>query len=273
MKCFITFGNDAFRNQKERLKREAESTGWFDLVVAESPETIQSFIGMHRDFFASKKRGFGYWIWKPYILLRQLNDLKEGDLLFYADAGASLLPHKFERFNEYVEVLGKKAIIVASESNYKERMFQKKKVIKRFSMNQMRLDEHEGFLESPQVEGGVFMCRKCDLSLSLVREWMDLVLEDGYGLINDDDDLNQLEGFVEGRHDQSILSILCKLNDTVIFGDGEVYGRGPFFSGRMTDSGPRHRAPDRFRMEPDYNPYKHRYIHDYLGDPNTKGVY
>ena len=27
---FITFGNDLFKNQLERLKKQAEDVGWFD---------------------------------------------------------------------------------------------------------------------------------------------------------------------------------------------------------------------------------------------------
>lgn len=36
------------------------------------------------------KRGAGYWIWKPYIIDKTLNQLKQNDYLLYMDAGAYL---------------------------------------------------------------------------------------------------------------------------------------------------------------------------------------
>lgn len=33
-----------------------------------------------------QKRGSGYWLWKPYILLKTLKELPEGSIVFYADS-------------------------------------------------------------------------------------------------------------------------------------------------------------------------------------------
>jgi hypothetical protein len=44
---------------------------------------------------------------------------------------------------------------------------------------------------------------------------------------------------------------------------------GPFFSGRMTDNGPRNHpfpAPDRFRTRPGYDCFKHFTIKEWLKD-------
>ena len=41
---FISFGNGLFENQLKRITQEAKDTGWFDSVIAETPETISEFI-------------------------------------------------------------------------------------------------------------------------------------------------------------------------------------------------------------------------------------
>ena len=43
-----------------------------------------------------QKTGAGYWLWKPYIILKTLNDIPDGDIVLYLDSGmsiqASILP-------------------------------------------------------------------------------------------------------------------------------------------------------------------------------------
>ena len=36
---FISFANELFSNQLNRLTDEAKETGWFDKVIGETPET------------------------------------------------------------------------------------------------------------------------------------------------------------------------------------------------------------------------------------------
>jgi hypothetical protein len=265
IKCFITFGNDLFKNQKERLRNQAQQTGWFDRIIIESPETIQNFHALHEDFIKNNKRGYGYWIWKPYIILRQLNEMNDGDFLFYTDSGSTIVPHMKHKLDAYVQALEEtdKPIMTFDNLTYSEIQFQKMKVLKRFL-----LDQNQDFLHSQQIESGIFICRKNHFTMQFVQLWLDLVLEANYNLVNDEDEFEQLPEFIDHRHDQSILSILCKLNGTIIW-TGEAYGLGPFYSSRLTDEGPREFAPDKFRVEPDYDPNKHLTWADWLADPNV----
>ena len=39
-------------------------------------------------YILSRRRGNGYWLWKPYFILKTLNEkLQKGDYLIYTDAG------------------------------------------------------------------------------------------------------------------------------------------------------------------------------------------
>ena len=273
IKCFITFGNDLFKNQRERLRKQAQDTGWFDRIIIESPETIQNFLALHEDFVKNNKRGYGYWIWKPYIILRQLNEMNDGDFLFYTDSGSSIVPHMKHKLDSYIKAMEEsdKPVMTFCGSGYPgypEKKFQKMKLLKRFVSDGKTLDQNPEFMDSPQIESGVFMCRKTNFSVEFVQLWLNLVLENNYNLVNDEDEFQQDENFIDHRHDQSILSILCKLNKTPMW-VGEAYGLGPFYSSRLTDEGPREFAPDKFRVEPDYDPEKHHTWADWLADPNV----
>lgn len=271
MNYLTFFGDDGFKYKKLILKKEANLTGWFDEIVINSPETISDFLNQHQDFVQKHKRGYGYWIWKPYIILDLLNKINDGDVVAYIDCGASILNHKKSRFDEYLNILNKsdKPIIafgeIFSSPDYSEKHFQKMKILKRFNLN-----ENEDFLNSGQVESGIFICKKNDFTINFFQKWLDLLLEDNYSLVDDQDDLDQLDCFIENRHDQSVFSILCKLQKVNILDLSESYGNGPFFSSRTTDEGPREFAPDWCRKESDFDAKKHLSWKMYLEDDQVK---
>lgn len=261
-KYFISFGNGIFTKKVQLLKKQAIDTGWFDNVIIENPETISSFINEHSDHF-KHNRGYGYWLWKPYIILKQLELINENDLLFYTDAGATILPHKEYRFNEYVNTLSKSdtPILTFPLIGHTERMYQK-----RFTLEKYNLVNHNDFLNSNMIESGVLCLRKCEYSVRIVKEWLDTLIMKNY--IYSTNELiyeTQDESFIDYRHDQSILSIICKFNNSHQLLE-EAYGLGPFFSSRKTDDGTREFAPDFFRASPDYIHHRHRFIKDWLAD-------
>lgn len=268
----ISFGDQNFKYQKIRLRKEAEQTNWFVEIVIHSPESIADFFDQHKDFVKNSK-GYGYWIWKPYIILAQLKKINDGDILVYMDAGGSILLHNKCRFDEYVQMLNQteKPIITFYDGKtygkiqYQEKFFQKMSVLKKFD-----LDKDEEFLNSGQVEGGVFICKKNDFTVNFVQEWFDLLVENNYALAINDDEFLQTEDFLCYRHDQSILSILCKLHNTILVYLSDCYGNGPFFSSRLTDNGPRDKAPDGFRKQSNYDSNKHYDWKCYLSDEDVR---
>jgi len=212
MNCFVTFGNGLFEKQRQKLVKQAIDTGWFDNVIEETPDTIYDFYSQHKSFIDRNKRGFGYWIWKPYILLKQLQKMNDGDFLFYADSGATILPHRKYRLDEYIDILNStdKPVLTLGVQIYTERMFQKMSVLKEFSIDGKKLFENEDFLNSDQIESGIIMCKKTDYTIQFMEKWLSMVLQDNYKFVTDSDFEEQLEGFIEHRHDQSLLSILLK---------------------------------------------------------------
>ena len=91
MNHFLTFGaGKKFIQAKDRLVIQAEKTGIFDYVVSyidEDLKEIPEFWDKHGDFVTRNPRMYGYGIWKPYLIIRQLEQMNVGDRLFYADSG------------------------------------------------------------------------------------------------------------------------------------------------------------------------------------------
>lgn len=268
-KYYISFGNGIFKKQLERVCNEAKEVGWFDEVIADTPFTIKDFINEHKEFFNNNPRGYGYWIWKPYIILRQLLKMDDGDYLFYTDAGSKILPHRESRFKEYLDKLKQQPILISGEeSQYFQHQFTKLSLLKEFG-----LENDSEFLNSSMGECGLIAIRKCKESIDLIKTWSELIIADNY--INTNDDLGddeQLDSFIEHRHDQSILNILFWLNGYKTLNVSDCYGLGPFFSSRRTDTGMREFAADWWRAEPDYiDVISHPTTVEYLNsktDPN-----
>ena len=150
----------------------------------------------------NQKRGYGYWIWKPYLILKELEKLKENEILVYIDA--TDLPQK-RFFN---------AIINCSEINKSDlflvnRGYNNGVWTKRDCFVLMDCDKEE-YHNAVQLEAGVLALEKTQNTIDLMNEWFywcknQAILTDIPNICG----LPNLGGFQDHRHDQSILTNLA----------------------------------------------------------------
>lgn len=55
----------------------------------------------------TNQRGSGYWIWKPYLILKKLEEISDADIVIYVDAGCELNNKGLSRFDEYINMANK----------------------------------------------------------------------------------------------------------------------------------------------------------------------
>jgi hypothetical protein len=84
---FITYGSGPFREAARNLASSAEQVGFktacaYDLSILTNSE----FAHRNAEVLAST-RGAGFWLWKPYLILRRLREIKKDEILIYSDAG------------------------------------------------------------------------------------------------------------------------------------------------------------------------------------------
>ena len=83
----VNFADESFQIQRAFNTKTAYSKGQVAKVFEFSPSDIEdSFLEKNKNIF-SYERGHGLWIWKPYFILKALQEINEGDYLFYCDAG------------------------------------------------------------------------------------------------------------------------------------------------------------------------------------------
>jgi len=140
--------------------------------------------------------------------------MENNDILVYVDAGCTLNKNGNKRLLEYFDiVINSNLAILSFELDYDEKSYTKMDILQ--ELNAFEL------MDTKQLVGGIFIIRKCERTVNLVKEWYKLC--SNYHLISDEPSKipNEPE-FIENRHDQSIFSLLRKKRGTEILRD-ETY--------------------------------------------------
>jgi hypothetical protein len=182
----------------ERLQKQARQFGEFDQIVVHNEQSLDThyfniFDGLIQDF----PTGYGLWSWKPYLLEKELETLKDGDVLIYLDAGFEINKAGKNRFFDYLDFLAKEDALLFSISNQQRHWTKKHEILS-------KPDQH--FFRN-QVIGGIIMLRVSDKARTLIKRWNELCqFESGHLLKDQLATETQIARFASHRHDQSLLS-------------------------------------------------------------------
>ncbi len=215
---FVTFGDGspAFRASSKRLARNAKHSGWF--VRSKS----YNFSYVKREFQQvapsgfEKNRGFGFWLWKPIMLRKFALQNVDTDLILYADAGCHLNVNSVsqQRFKDYVNAITVSNPLMVFQSTNIERQWTKEDLLQKFD---------ESDKDTGQFLATILLAKR-DFLINLCEDWIDLAcLEDFHFLDDSNSEHPSYQGFVEHRHDQSILSYLLKKQKIIGFPESETY--------------------------------------------------
>ena len=194
----INYANRGYEMSRKEQKETALSIAGIDNVIEYSDKDIYDLTTEHPQHF-SNLRGAGYWLWKPYLILKTLETLNDGDILVYCDAGSyfkdSILPYT----NKMKDIM-----LFIPENDWLEYQYTKGDIFVR-----LNVEKDMDITHTRQLEAGFLLLKKSDTSYKFIKEWLDIAKD--YQLISDERSINpNLPGFIENRHDQSILSVLGK---------------------------------------------------------------
>lgn len=206
----ITFGAGTanFIEAGCRLLGQADATGLFEKTTLYTDADLKAddnFWPRHGAFIEQNKRGYGYWLWKPFLVKREMDQLQDGDKLVYLDAGCEIDLRKKDRLAALLQGV-EQDLLIGSQTCI-EREFNKIDVILRLNM----LDP--AYLETNQRQPGACIYLVCAKTRALVNTWYELCCD--YQLLDDSPSTchNNLPGFQDHRHDQAIFSLLTKKHD------------------------------------------------------------
>ena len=79
-KVFLTFGGPTvnYHNAVKRISKEAQDLKFFDEIISLTDLDLKKdtvFWKQHGKFLENNKRGYGYWLWKSYLIKKTLEKL------------------------------------------------------------------------------------------------------------------------------------------------------------------------------------------------------
>jgi hypothetical protein len=182
--------------------------------------------------FVPGVRGFGYWSWKPYFVLRALKESEPGDIVHWADAGCWLRREGRSRLLEYFRIvdqapsglLGFQAFRVAGEDLCTEKFsLPEKQWSKGDLLDYLNVRNNSNILNSNQIEATTFFVKNDPVAVAVIEQWMSVFFR-SLALVDDTPSKSPNEpGFIEHRHDQSVFSILMKINGATTLSAFETY--------------------------------------------------
>ena len=159
----------------------------------------------HGDFIINNKRGFGYWIWKPFLVLDTLKRLNENDALLYTDGGCVLNAAGAQRLHQYVGIARASKGLLLFHVPMSETSFSKIDTIRRI-LPTVPIDEL-----GRQRIGTAFVVVNTKETKRFFEHVLEIATENAYHFLDDSPSTaRETADFIDHRHDQSIISLLSK---------------------------------------------------------------
>ena len=208
----INYADEKFRPWQQIQTLSARYFG-VDEVLEYSPQSLDAEFVKKNKFILDQPRGAGYWVWKPYIIKDALSRVKNGDYVFYVDSGAmfvnnpQLLIDTMNKNNVNIMVFG--GVLNLLERNW----------TKRDAFILMDCDE-EKYWNSGQIASGYILLKKSPEAENFIDDFLKYAQDPR--IITDMPNqlgVENLPGFKENRHDQTIVSLLAKKRNLPVFRD------------------------------------------------------
>jgi len=161
-------------------------------------------------------RGYGYWVWKPFIIKEALCKIDDNDVLLYLDGRSGL--RKTGKPIKWLDnfILENKFDIACWQTIHKEMSWTNGDLISAFN-----LELNSELVQTGQFAATFHAWRKNKRSINFLNEWLNFLLENR-DICRDElsQDLNHKK-FKGNRHDQSVFSLMIKTkivkNDLIAF--------------------------------------------------------
>ena len=201
-----------FIKQAHELKfyDEVKVFDWQDLSLEKKKQ-------MKSIFNKGQKRLYGYGSWKAEIILTYLEKIPKNSILQYSDIGCVFNPNGREKLKEYIQITDKENLLAFKYSDpkfnikdkYKFQIYYENQYTKADAWKYFNIDDNSDFLKTEQVWSGTMFFKNNIFTKKILNNWKKALNETN--LIDDSPSVKQNHpNFIEHRHDQSMLSLICK---------------------------------------------------------------
>ena len=196
----FTFATDSFQRMGRVLGVVSIHRGFDSFYLFNSDDYQEDFKIKNLETL-SLSRGGGYWLWKPYIILRAIEKYPQEDFLLYLDSGA--LPKSPAK--QYKSLISDSRIHVWAENASQIKTWTDPEVLALFGENSEYGDE-------PMIWAGVIAAKNSQLLEKFAQYWLQLCEDPKKLHPETSTNFKKTPGFVWHRHDQSLLSLIVAEN-------------------------------------------------------------
>ena len=224
-RIFLTFTDQRMQSARARICQQAQALNFYSEVIGASERSLDSdFRKRYKSILNAEHKGYGFYVWKPRIVKQVLASLQDGDLLHWLDAGSHLNPAGLWRLEQYFQLaetvpggfLGFENKPPDGPLPYDGRRLPDNSeylLTKGDLLDWFHVRHRPEITRTQQIGATTFIVRKCKESVEFIDQWNE-VFAGRQHLIDDSPSMSaNEEGFICHRWDQSILSILAKLNN------------------------------------------------------------
>lgn len=223
-KIFLTFADQRLQPSIDRIVEQAQSMNFYDEIIALNETNLDTdFRIKFNNKLIYGTTGFGWMCWKPQVILQTLYQMDDGDILQWTDVDVHLNPGGVDRLQYYFDQVNQSPTGVQTlewilpddpllldgiiEFDQTERMYTKGDLFDYFGVR-----NRPDITDTEQIANCVVWVRKCAKSLEMIKQWAQ-VPHDNFNLQDDSPSISEnFSDFRCHKHDQSVLSIICKLN-------------------------------------------------------------
>lgn len=205
MKHLVVYGTD---NYKSAINSLIESgSKFFDKIHRFGPQDIDKNFQQKNNHILNLRRGAGYWLWKPYFIKKVLEESIDNDLIFYVDAGNIFLEDPeiiYSKFSQEKNMIFFDNRDGMSDGNPPPN----KNWTKKDAFVIMNLDDKKT-IDNPHVNASYQIYKRTEISLDFITEL--LSWSENENILTDVPNLygENYPSFIDHRHDQSVLSLMC----------------------------------------------------------------
>lgn len=223
---FITagLGTINYRKRAKMLCSEIANMGVFSQCTYFSEANLKKFIPElfieHNSILKSHIHGYGYYLWKPYLIYRYLEVMPEGCYLLFLDAGFTIAKSNSnsEDLRFIQDHTTRHELTVFTSSEFIEREWSSTDLMEKIGLTDAQKSTFQHL-------GGALFIRNSARTRSLIRKWREIASMESYRyLFREEFVLPNAPNFNRQAHDQAILSCLVKKHFTcdTLFFEGEV---------------------------------------------------
>lgn len=216
----VSFATPKWYHSQNLLCDSAKKHGVSGYIKYTDSSRNWEFNNKYKDIY-TETRGYGFWQWKPKIVLDAMEKVNDGDVILYVDSGNIIINDLGYVINRCVE----KEIVLFDnrDGNYAGETHRNGTWTKRDCFVLMNCDD-DVYYNAPQVDASYQIFKKTPRVIEFLKEYDSYCSNEN--IISDLPNITQpnLPQFKDHRHDQSILSLMAVKHNIELLPEPSEWG-------------------------------------------------